>query len=92
MESMVGIAREFMRYSHIPVAIQGNAGLPVKTESGVVYPDTPEYVAEKATEMLELGVQIVGGCCGTTPDHIRAIRKAADLFQRNRLKKKRSGP
>jgi len=78
VENMVGIAREFMKHSRIPVAIQGNAGLPISSESGLVYPETPEFVAGKATDMLDLGVRIIGGCCGTTPDHIRAIRKVVD--------------
>jgi len=84
MENMVGIAREFMQHSHVPVAIQGNAGLPVATPSGLSYPETPEFVAGKAAEMLDLGVQIVGGCCGTTPDHIRAIRKVVDARRKIR--------
>lgn len=84
MESMVGIAREFIKHSRVPVAIQGNAGLPIKTESGLVYPDTPEYVAGKAVEMLDAGIQIIGGCCGTTPDHIRAIRNAVNAHRNSR--------
>ena len=79
---MVEIAREFRQHAHVPVAIQSNAGLPVKTESGLVYPETPDFVAAKAAEMLDLGVQIIGGCCGTTPEHIRAIRKMVDARRR----------
>jgi 5-methyltetrahydrofolate--homocysteine methyltransferase len=78
MESMVEIAREFRQHSHLPVAIQGNAGLPTVTETGLVYPETPDFVAGKAVELLDLGVQIIGGCCGTGPEHIRAIRKVVD--------------
>jgi 5-methyltetrahydrofolate--homocysteine methyltransferase len=78
MENMVEIAREFRRHSRLPVAIQGNAGLPVATETGLVYPETPDFVAGKAIELLDLGVQIIGGCCGTGPEHIRAIRKVVD--------------
>ena len=74
MENMVGIAREFRQCSQLPVIIQGNAGLPTTGENGLVYPDTPEYMSGKVAELLKLGVQIVGGCCGTTPEHIRAIR------------------
>ena len=76
---MVEIAREFRQHAHVPVAIQSNAGLPVKAESGLIYPETPDFVAARAAEMLDLGVQIVGGCCGTTPDHIRALRKMVDI-------------
>jgi len=78
MENMVGIAREFRHHSHLPIAIQGNAGLPVAADSGLVYPETPDFVAGKAIELLDLGVQIIGGCCGTGPEHIRAIRKVVD--------------
>jgi 5-methyltetrahydrofolate--homocysteine methyltransferase len=74
-ENMIAIAREFCRHPHLPVAIQSNAGLPVATDEGVSYPETPEFMAARAAEMIRLGVQIIGGCCGTTPEHIRAIRK-----------------
>lgn len=78
MENMVGIAKEFRKYAQVPVAIQGNAGLPVSHEGTLVYPETPEFIALKAEELLNAGVQIIGGCCGTSPDHIRAIRKVVD--------------
>jgi len=81
MESMVAIAREFRRHSHLPIAIQSNAGLPLATDTGLVYPETPDFVASKAVELLDLGVQIIGGCCGTGPEHIRAIRKAVDAIR-----------
>ena len=78
MDKMVGIAREFRKHARVPVAIQGNAGLPVTEGTSLVYPETPEFVAEKAAEILQLGVQIIGGCCGTRPEHIKAIRKVVD--------------
>jgi 5-methyltetrahydrofolate--homocysteine methyltransferase len=78
MESMVEIAREFRRHTKIPIIIQGNAGLPVKGENGLVYPETPEYMTGKAAELIDLGVQIIGGCCGTTPEHINAVRSLVD--------------
>jgi 5-methyltetrahydrofolate--homocysteine methyltransferase len=78
MEQMVGIAKEFRLHSTAPVAIQGNAGMPVPSDAGLVYSETPDFFAAKAVELLELGVQIIGGCCGAGPDHIRAIRKVVD--------------
>jgi 5-methyltetrahydrofolate--homocysteine methyltransferase len=84
MEQMVGIAREFRRHSAAPIAIQGNAGVPIASAAGPVYPETPDFVAGKAAELFALGAQIVGGCCGTGPDHIRAIRKVADAHSRIR--------
>jgi len=80
-EIMIGIAREFRKFTKLPVAIQSNAGLPVASDQGLVYPETPEFVAGKAVELLQLGVQIIGGCCGTGPEHIRAIRKAVDAHR-----------
>ncbi len=80
IETMIEIAREFRQCSKLPVAIQSNAGLPAKSDTGLVYAETPGYVGEKAAELLKLGVQIIGGCCGTGPDHIRAIRGAVDAF------------
>jgi methionine synthase I (cobalamin-dependent) len=44
----------------------------------LVYPETPEFMAARVGELIDLGVRIIGGCCGTTPDHIRAIRAAVD--------------
>jgi len=81
MENMVGIAREFRRFAKVPVAIQGNAGLPVVKDNALIYSEGPEFVAGKAKELLQLGVQIIGGCCGTRPDHIREIRKVVDSRQ-----------
>ncbi|CAA9258246.1 MAG: 5,10-methylenetetrahydrofolate reductase / Homolog of homocysteine-binding domain, partial [uncultured Chloroflexia bacterium] len=57
------------------LAAQPNAGWPTELNNRILYPSTPEYVARYARRMIEeLGVSLVGGCCGTTPDHIAAIR------------------
>jgi 5-methyltetrahydrofolate--homocysteine methyltransferase len=77
-EAMVEIAREFRKYTDTPIAIQSNAGLPASDKGVLVYPETPEYFSEKAGQLIDIGVQIIGGCCGTTPDHIRAVRKIVD--------------
>lgn len=83
MSNMVLIAREFRNHVKVPVAIQGNAGLPATEGGTLVYPETPDFVAARAAEMVEMGVQIIGGCCGTRPEHIRAIRKMVDARPRN---------
>jgi 5-methyltetrahydrofolate--homocysteine methyltransferase len=77
-EIMVEIAREFRARTDRPVAIQSNAGLPVHRSGEVVHPETPAFMAEQAGVLADLGVALIGGCCGTTPDHIRAIRRAVD--------------
>lgn len=78
IENMVAIAREFRRVTDAPLLIQSNAGLPELRAGRPVYPETPEFMADRARELLRLGVTIVGGCCGTTPEHIRALRALVD--------------
>ena len=55
---------------------QSNAGLPVLQGGDVYYDGTPEVMADYARKMHALGVDVIGGCCGTTPTHLRAMRKA----------------
>ncbi|KPL15126.1 hypothetical protein AMJ74_02075 [candidate division WOR_3 bacterium SM1_77] len=76
--NMILIAQEFKKYTNLPVIIQSNAGMPVLKADKVVYLETPDFMAEKAGKLISLGVSIIGGCCGTTPAHIRALRKAVD--------------
>lgn len=75
---MVAIAREFKKISHLPLVIQANAGVPELRQGRVHYPETPEFMAEKSRELLAAGVSVLGGCCGTTPEHTRAMRQALD--------------
>ncbi|MBW8003476.1 MAG: hypothetical protein FVQ80_15920 [Planctomycetes bacterium] len=42
------------------------------------YPESPEFFAEKTQELIDAGISIIGGCCGTTPEHIRAVKKVVD--------------
>jgi 5-methyltetrahydrofolate--homocysteine methyltransferase len=78
IDHMIAVAREFRRHTELPLVIQPNAGLPHATDSGIVYDETPAFMADKGRALLNLGVAVIGGCCGTTPDHIRAIRTMVD--------------
>ena len=78
IDTMTEIAHEFSRHASVPVIIQSNAGLPENRDGELVYPESPEYMAERVGRLMDLGISIIGGCCGTTPDHIRAIRSAVD--------------
>ncbi len=70
-------AMEAMRAaSTLPLAAMPNAGLPRAVDGRNVYLCSPEYMASFARKAINAGVQIVGGCCGTTPNHIRAMRSA----------------
>jgi 5-methyltetrahydrofolate--homocysteine methyltransferase len=78
IEKMVEIAREFGRFASVPIIIQSNAGLPEHRDGELVYPESPEFMAEKARQLIDLGVAVIGGCCGTGPDHVRALRTVID--------------
>ena len=73
--AMVAIAGDFKALTGRPIAIQPNAGLPEPRDGSLVYPETPGFMAEQARGLLAAGVAIIGGCCGTTPAHIRALRE-----------------
>ena len=75
IENMIEIARGFRKCSDLPIIIQSNAGLPETKEGVLVYGETPEFMADKARELVDLGVSIIGGCCGTTPQHTAALRQ-----------------
>ena len=78
IEQLVAIAREFRRHTALPLVIQANAGLPRTVDGRLVYDETPAFFAEQARELAAMGVSVIGGCCGTTPDHIAAVRAMVD--------------
>jgi methionine synthase I (cobalamin-dependent)/5,10-methylenetetrahydrofolate reductase len=65
-----------------PISIQPNAGMPRQVEGRQLYMSTPEYMAEYAKRFLEKGARIIGGCCGTTPEHIKEIARAVRSVDR----------
>ena len=67
------IARRMLRVASVPVIFKPNAGLPAIREGKTVYDITPQEFALEVAEAVSEGVRIVGGCCGTTPDHIREL-------------------
>ncbi len=76
IELMVEIARAFRAATDLPILIQANAGIPEVREGLVHYPETPEDFAAAVPALIAAGVGVIGGCCGTDPAHIRAIRSA----------------
>lgn len=64
-----------------PISVQPNAGLPQSIDNRSIYLSTPEYMAVYAGRLIQKGAAIVGGCCGTTPAHIRAIHAQAKALQ-----------
>lgn len=74
---MIEVVREMRRASPgTPILVHPNAGMPRNVNGMDVFPDTPEMMAAKVPALIEAGANIVGGCCGTTPEHIAAIAQA----------------
>lgn len=82
-EQMLLILDEILKVASVPVIVKPNAGLPKQRGGEVYYDVRPEEFAELMTQIVKKGACLVGGCCGTTPEHIRAMVKqvkALDLF------------
>lgn len=62
--------------SDIPILVHANAGLPIYQEGKTVFPETPEEMAALVPQLIHAGVNVIGGCCGTTPKHIEKIARA----------------
>jgi len=80
--AMVGSA--YRASCTLPIMVQPNAGLPVLENLKAVYKQLPADMAKDVPEVLATGVGIVGSCCGSTPDHTKAIRGVVDAFNSNK--------
>jgi homocysteine S-methyltransferase len=74
--AMLETLERMARVAHVKLAAQPNAGKPREIEGRNLYLCSPDYMASYARRFINAGVRLVGGCCGTTPDHIRAIKTA----------------
>jgi 5-methyltetrahydrofolate--homocysteine methyltransferase len=84
MERARQAVMRYKRVTDLPVMAQPNAGQPTLVEMQVVYDETPRQMVRGVMPLLEAGVNILGACCGSSPDHIRAFRGAMDEFLRIR--------
>jgi len=75
-DPMLRVMEEMSKRVEVPLSALPNAGLPAEVDGRLVYLSSPAYMAELASRMVETGVAIVGGCCGTSPEHITAMRDA----------------
>jgi len=76
IEQMIGITAEFRKHTELPILIHANAGVPELLDGKTVFRQGPEEMAAHVRELLDAGANIIGGCCGTTPEHIAAMRAA----------------
>ncbi len=77
MERMIPIVSEIRAaLPKTPILVHANAGLPVNVNGCDCFPDTPKAMADLTQALVKAGANVIGGCCGTTPEHIKAIKKA----------------
>lgn len=72
-EGIYNVIKRMSRVTNLPLISEANAGMPILRHGMTVFPASPEQMTEHMEQSLALGVRVYGGCCGTTPDHIRHI-------------------
>lgn len=82
VERMIDIAEIIRKFNNtIPILVHANAGMPVYEDGKTTFPETPEQMAGFVNRLLDAGANIIGGCCGTTPEHIRQIAEIVRHIQ-----------
>lgn len=74
-KELLGTVERICKFSTVPVIVQPNAGLPKVIDGKTVFEVTPDEYKDAISKMIDMGVQVIGGCCGTTPDHIKAVKE-----------------
>lgn len=80
-KTMLDALEQLKPLTRLPISVQPNAGLPQNVGGRNIYMTSPEYIAEYSKRFIQTGAAIVGGCCGTNPEHIKAIRRAVKALQ-----------
>jgi homocysteine S-methyltransferase len=85
-DGLLSAVERAARLTTLPIIVQPNAGLPKEVDNRRIYLCSPEYLTEYAKRYIGLGASAVGGCCGTTPEHIRCIAAAIKPLSRMKTK------
>lgn len=72
-EQMIPVLEQYRKYSSLPIIVKPNAGLPVQRDGKTCYDVLPDDFARYMMKLVSMGAGLIGGCCGTTPDHIRKM-------------------
>jgi homocysteine S-methyltransferase len=75
-EGILAGLEKLMALTNLPVVVQPNAGIPKSVDGRFIYMASPEYMATYALRFVQMGARGIGGCCGTTPDHIRDLARS----------------
>jgi len=81
MERARQAVERYKRVTGLPVVVQPNAGQPKLVNMKVVYDETPEQMVQGVAPLIQAGANIIGGCCGSAPEHIRAFRRAINEYE-----------
>jgi len=82
IENYIKVARLLRETTDLPIWVKANAGLPELIEGRLVYKESPQEYAAKIPQLIEAGANVIGGCCGTTPEHIQHI---VELVRKRRM-------
>lgn len=82
IENYIPVAREIRKLTKLPIWIKANAGIPELINGKAAYKMTPDEYASYIPELLKIGVNVIGGCCGTTPEFIKKMKVIIDDFNR----------
>ncbi|MQF69778.1 methionine synthase [SAR202 cluster bacterium AD-804-J14_MRT_500m] len=74
IDVMIKLSAEMRRATDGYLLVHSNAGIPIFKNGQIIYPENPRYMARRFKNLSDLGINIIGGCCGTTPTHIQAIK------------------
>jgi 5-methyltetrahydrofolate--homocysteine methyltransferase len=80
MSGAATVVEHYRKFCALPTMVQPNAGLPTLEKGKAVYKQLPEDMARGVPQVLQAGANIVGSCCGSTPEHTLAIRRIVDEF------------
>ena len=73
-KELMPVIQQLAKYTHVPLLVQANAGLPELAHGKVTYPMTRDSFADSGEEMVQMGIKMLGGCCGTDPSFIKELR------------------
>lgn len=85
-EKMAQVIKKIAPFSKIPLIAKPNAGLPKEDNDSFVYDLTADVMGKMVIPLLDNGVEILGGCCGTTPEHLAVMRKVVDTYDFSKVK------
>jgi len=80
-KEMLDALERMLPHTRLPISLMPNAGVPRIIDGRTLYLCSPEYLAEFGKRFIQTGARLVGGCCGTTPEHIRAVRRAISALE-----------